>query len=237
MLKSIYAAIKNDKVFPVFQPIYNIATGRIEKYECLMRAEDETGQILTPGDFMDISKKTRIYPRLTLIIIEKSVQKFKNLPYEFSINLTIEDLMNDETMEYLITYAKSHDVLSRLVIEIVETEELQGFEEVLTLLREFKNHGVKIAIDDFGSGYSNFEYLIKLNADYVKIDAGIMKHVLEDERATEIVRSIVTFARQTGVRTIAEFISSEELLKAADSLGVDYAQGYFIGKPERELAG
>ncbi|MCD8493716.1 MAG: EAL domain-containing protein [Geovibrio sp.] len=202
-----------------------------------MRAEDETGQILTPGDFMDISKKTRIYPRLTLIIIEKSVQKFKNLPYEFSINLTIEDLMNDETMEYLITYAKSHDVLSRLVIEIVETEELQGFEEVLTLLREFKNHGVKIAIDDFGSGYSNFEYLIKLNADYVKIDAGIMKHVLEDERATEIVRSIVTFARQTGVRTIAEFISSEELLKAADSLGVDYAQGYFIGKPERELAG
>jgi PAS domain S-box-containing protein/diguanylate cyclase (GGDEF)-like protein len=237
VLKSIYAAIKNDKVFPVFQPIYNIATGRIEKYECLMRAEDETGQILTPGDFMDISKKTRIYPRLTLIIIEKSVQKFKNLPYEFSINLTIEDLMNDETMEYLITYAKSHDVLSRLVIEIVETEELQGFEEVLTLLREFKNHGVKIAIDDFGSGYSNFEYLIKLNADYVKIDAGIMKHVLEDERATEIVRSIVTFARQTGVRTIAEFISSEELLKAADSLGVDYAQGYFIGKPERELAG
>ncbi|MGE4497426.1 MAG: cache domain-containing protein [Deferribacterales bacterium] len=236
VLKSIYAAIKNDRVFPVFQPIYNIETGLIEKYECLMRAEDEGGRILTPGDFMEISKKTRIYPRLTLIIIEKSIQKFKSLPYEFSINLTIEDLMNDETMEYLITSAKSHDVLNRLVIEIVETEELQGFEEVLVLLREFKNQGIKIAIDDFGSGYSNFEYLIKLNADYVKIDAGIMKHVLEDERATEIVRSIVTFARQTGVKTIAEFISTEELLAAAGSLGVDYAQGYYIGRPERELA-
>ncbi|QAR32491.1 EAL domain-containing protein [Geovibrio thiophilus] len=235
VLKSIYAAIRNDGVFPVFQPIYNIASGRIEKYECLMRAEDENGRILTPGDFMDISKKTRIYPRLTLIIIEKSVQKFKNLPHEFSINLTIEDLMNDETMEYLLTYAKSHDVLNRLVIEIVETEELQAFEEVLTLLKELKNQGVKIAIDDFGSGYSNFEYLIKLNADYVKIDAGIMRHVLEDERATEIVRSIVTFARQTGLKTIAEFISSEELLKAAASLGVDYAQGYHIGRPEKEL--
>ncbi len=234
-LKSIYSAIRDDKIFPVFQPIYNIANGRIEKYECLMRAEAENGEILMPGDFIEISKKTRIYPRLTLIIIEKSVQKFKNLPYEFSINLTIEDLMNDETMEYLVTYAKSHDVLNRLVVEIVETEELKGFEEVLTLLKELKNQGVKIAIDDFGSGYSNFEYLIQMNADYVKIDAGIMKHVLKDERATEIVRSIVTFARQTGVKTIAEFISSQELLDAAASLGVDYAQGYHIGKPEKEL--
>jgi PAS domain S-box-containing protein/diguanylate cyclase (GGDEF)-like protein len=234
-IKKIYSALKDDRIFPVFQPIYNYATKQIDKYECLMRIMDETGEMMTPNDFIEISKKTRIYPRLTLQIVEKSVRKFNALPYEFSINLTLEDLLNTDTMEYLNTYIKSNDVADRLVIEIVETEELENYDQILDTLKELKKAGVKIAIDDFGSGYSSFEYLIKLNADFIKIDAGIIRHMLDDDRALGIVKSIVAFAKQSGMKTIAEFISSEELFDAAGKLGVDYAQGYHVGKPLPEL--
>lgn len=235
IVKSVYSATKNNRVFPVFQPIYNIKARKIEKYESLMRIEDENGEILMPIDFIEISKRTRIYPSLTYIIIEKTIKKFKHEPFDFSINITIEDLMNDDTMNFLATHARIHNVLDRLVIEIVETEELHNYENAQSILKKFKDMGVKIAIDDFGTGYSNFEYLIKLNADFVKIDAAIMKHVLDDGRAMEAVRSIVAFAREMKMKTVAEFISSQELLKAAEDLGIDYAQGFFIGKPSKEL--
>ncbi|MGE3593459.1 MAG: EAL domain-containing protein [Arcobacter sp.] len=92
--------------------------------------------------------------------------------------------------------------------------------------------GCKIAIDDFGSGYSNFEYLIRLNADYIKIDGSLIKDILINKNNQEIVITIVDFAKRQGFKTIAEFVSSKEIFEKVKELGIDYAQGYYINEPK-----
>lgn len=236
-LKRIHAAQKADRVYPVFQPICDARTGRIVKYECLMRARDEDGREMTPDEFIPVSKKTRLYPALTRAIVEKSIQVFAGLPYTFSVNLTLEDLFNPTTMDFLIEKARDAEVIHRLVVEIVETEELVAVDEPLRTLRRLKEAGAQLAIDDFGAGYSNFGYLLKLDPDYIKIDGSIITRIVDDPRAEGMARSIVSFAADAGISTIAEFVSNETLAQAVKGLGIDFLQGYWVGsfRTEAEL--
>ena len=91
--------------------------------------------------------------------------------------------------------------------------------------------GAKIAIDDFGTGYSNFEHILKLNVDYIKIDGSLIKGIQQDKKHKIIVETIVDFAKKVGSKTIAEFVSDEEIFKNIKEIGVDFSQGYFTGKP------
>jgi PAS domain S-box-containing protein/diguanylate cyclase (GGDEF)-like protein len=233
-VKNLYKALASDNIRPYYQPIYSYHSERIEKYECLMRLH-VNGEVVFPGEYLDVAKKTRLYPELTYKMVEKSIDKFSQLSEEFSINLSIEDLMNEDLMEFIFDCALGNDVFHRLVLEIVESEEIKDSDFISKTITKFKQEGAKIAIDDFGSGYSNYDYLISLQADYVKIDGSIVKHVLDDERTAEVIKSIVHFAKKSGMKTIAEFVSSKEVDDKIRSLGVDYAQGFYYGKAEPEL--
>lgn len=234
-LKGIHGALRANRVYPVFQPIACAKTGDIAKFECLMRAMDETGAEMQPGDFIPVSKKTRIYPALSRSIIEKSIRAFNGTNYEFSVNLTLEDLFNSSTIDLLLVTAKDAELAERMVVEIVETEELVAYDEALKALRRLKAEGIKLAIDDFGTGYSNFTYLLKVDPDYVKLDGSIISRIVSDARAEGLARSIVAFARDSGIQTVAEYVSSKEIADAAASLGIDYLQGFWIGKPRASL--
>ncbi|MCD8568625.1 MAG: EAL domain-containing protein [Geovibrio sp.] len=234
IIRKVSDALKNDRVTAYYQPIIDFKSGDSEKYECLMRIIDENGDVISPAKFLDISKKTNMYPRLTARVIEKSVAVFKNLPYQFSINLSVEDIFDRDTMDYLFTVAKNNGVLGRLVIEIVESQELVSIDETNRIFEKFKSGGAKISIDDFGAGFSNFDYLMNIRADYLKIDASIVKRVEEDESSREIIASIVSLARHSGMKTVAEFIFNETIAREITLLGVDYGQGYFYGKPEEK---
>lgn len=194
-LQKVYWALDHDLVYPVFQPILDLHTGRINKYECLIRADDEEGQTLLPGQFIEISKKTGLYQLLTCRIIEKSIAAFRNNRLDFSINLTIEDLANGETIAFLLNQSRRNGLAKRLIVEIVETEELEDFESANQALDELRAAGIRIAIDDFGSGYASFEYLLKLNPAYIKIDRAIVSQLESDPRAVQLTRSIVDFAK------------------------------------------
>jgi len=233
-VEKLNKAIAEDRIVPYFQPIYNYHTNKIEKYECLMRYIED-GEVVSPVEYLDIAKKTKLYPELTYKIVGKAITKFANREEEFSINLSIEDLMNQNLMLFIYDYAEQKGVFTRMVLEIVESEEIEDSDQIATVIKKFKNVGCKVAIDDFGSGYSNYEYLISLQADYVKIDGSITKHILEDERTAEVVKSIVNFAKKSNMKTIAEYVSSKELDEKVRELGVDYAQGWFYGKAEKEL--
>ncbi|HPA63445.1 MAG TPA: EAL domain-containing protein, partial [Spirochaetota bacterium] len=124
-------------------------------------------------------------------------------------------------------------VTNRMIVEIVETEELKDLDRVISVLNQIKSEGIRIAVDDFGSGYSNFDYLIKINPTYVKIDQTIIQRVMTDERAKELLKSIVLFAKNSGIQTVAEFIDSIELEDEMRRVGIDYVQGWLIGKAER----
>lgn len=236
-MKKLNTAIQDDRIVPFYQPIYNFKTKKIEKYEVLMRYIDEDGTEVSPVNFLEVAKKTKLYPQLTKRIVNKAANYFKDYrEVEFSINLTLEDLLNQDTMSYIYSTIKQHKLFKNLVIEIVESEELVSFEHVEEVLKKFKNKGVKIAIDDFGAGYSNYNYLLKLDVDYIKIDGSIINNILKSQATVDIVSSIVDFSQKSGIKTIGEFVSNEELASKIEHLNVDFAQGYFYGKPMKDIS-
>lgn len=169
---------------------------------------------------------------MTKIIVKKAIDTFAGDDSTFSINISTEDILHKETMDFVYDYAADKDVMSRMILEIVESESLSAYASATNTIDRFKNAGAKIAIDDFGTGYSNFDYLLKIKADYIKIDGSIIKLITKDERAVDVVNSIVSYANKLKMKTIAEFISSEELCVKAKALGIDYQQGFYHGKPE-----
>ncbi len=235
-MKKLNTALEENRIVPFYQPIYNFETQKIEKYEVLMRYIEKDGTEVSPFAFLEIAKKTKLYPLLTRKIVKRAVHYFKDhKDIEFSINLTLEDLLNQDTMGYIYAVVQQYKLFKSLVIEIVESEELVSFEHVEEVLQKFKKKGVKIAIDDFGAGYSNYNYLLKLDVDYIKIDGSIIKNILGNQATVDIVSSIVDFSKKSGIKTIGEFVSNEELSDKIKDLKVDYAQGYFYGKPMKTI--
>ncbi|OHD53474.1 MAG: hypothetical protein A2014_04985 [Spirochaetes bacterium GWF1_49_6] len=231
-LNIIRSAIKDERIVPFCQPIYNNHTKKIEKYECLVRLIDESNGIVSPANFLDVAKKTRLLHQISHTMIEKSFAFFENLPYQFSVNLSFSDVKNNQLIEFVegLLIAKP-ETAKRLVFEILESEGIGDFERIQAFVKKMKRYGVKIAIDDFGSGYSNYENILKLGVDYLKIDASLVKELPVSRHCSVLVHSIITFARQLGIETIAEFVYSEEVFKQVVELGIGYSQGYFIGKP------
>ncbi len=228
-------AFESDSIVPYYQAIYNIKTNKIEKYEALVRLIDEHGIAISPFYFLDIAKKSKQYLKLTRHVIKKSFEYFKDKDYEFSINLTLEDIKSKNISSYVMEMLKEYNIASKVVFEIVESEGIDDFSQVNSFIDTVRALGCKIAIDDFGSGYSNFEYLIKLNADYIKIDGSLIKDILVNKNNQEIVITILDFAKRQGFKTIAEFVSSKEIFEKVKELGFDYAQGYYISEPKYEI--
>ena len=228
-------AFESDSIIPYYQAIYNLKTDKIEKYEALVRLIDEDGIAISPYFFLDIAKKSKQYLKLTKQVVKKSFEYFKDKDYEFSINLTFEDIKSKNISSFVIEMIKEYNIASRVVFEIVESEGIEDFTQVNNFIDTVRTLGCKIAIDDFGSGYSNFEYLIKLNADYIKIDGSLIKDILINKSNEEIVVTIVDFARRQGFKTIAEFVSNKEIFNKVKELGIDYVQGYYISEPKPEI--
>jgi len=230
--KKIKEAIEQDMIVPVFQPIVNNETGVWEKYESLVRIQDTDGKLISPYFFLDISKKTKYYSRITKIMLQKSFEMFKEKDLEFSVNLTIDDILNEEINTYIIDMIEEYQIGHRVVFEIVESESIENFEKIREFITKVKAYGSQIAIDDFGTGYSNFEYLMKLKADYIKIDGSMIKNIDVDTDAQMVVSTIVDFAKKMQIKTVAEFVENESILNKVKELGIDYTQGYYFSQPK-----
>jgi diguanylate cyclase (GGDEF)-like protein/PAS domain S-box-containing protein len=232
--KKIKEAIEENRVVPFFQPIVNNSNNSYEKYESLIRIIEDD-KVISPYFFLEISKKTKYYNILTKIMLEKSFKKFYNNEFEFSVNLTIDDILNVEIQDYIFELLNKYGIGKRVVFEIVESESIENFNQVVSFIKNVKAFGCKIAIDDFGTGYSNFEYLMKLEADYIKIDGSMIKNIDTDNNAKMVVETIVNFAKKMNMKTIAEFVENEEILKIVNELGIEYSQGYYFSAPKQEL--
>ncbi|WP_298693922.1 EAL domain-containing protein [uncultured Sulfuricurvum sp.] len=232
LISKIKSAIEEDRIVPYFQGIVDNETRQIVKYESLIRLIETDGTVLSPFWFLEHAKKAKLYDQLTRIMIAKTFAVFEVLDtYEFSLNLTLQDILSDETRMFLYDTLHSSRATKRLVLEIVESEGIESFDEVTEFIRTVKGYGCKIAIDDFGTGYSNFNYLSKLSVDYIKIDGSLVKNINDDENHLLTVESILFFAQRKGIRTIAEFVENEEIYERLKALGVDYSQGYLFSIP------
>lgn len=228
-IKLIKEALQEDRIIPYFQPIFK--DDEIS-YEALMRLVKKDGTVLTPYQFLDIAKNTRLYVKLTQKMIEKSFQIFTRLPYRFSINLSYLDIQNENTITYLQKMIDKYNIKNQLTIEILESEIIENYDIVLSFINTVKKMGINISIDDFGSGYSNFSQIIKLNPDYIKIDGSLIKNIDTDPKTFAVTKAINSFAKDMNIKTIAEFIHSKEVYEKAKTLGIDGYQGFYLGMPQ-----
>ncbi|OHE01463.1 MAG: hypothetical protein A2513_10895 [Sulfurimonas sp. RIFOXYD12_FULL_33_39] len=233
--KRLTTALQNDKFITFYQPIVNNDTLKHEKFEALIRMIDEDGKIISPFFFLEVAKKTKKYFDITKIVIRQSFEMFKESNAEFSINITIEDILNKNITLFIFKMLDNYDIGKRVVFEIVESEYIQNFEEVSDFIKKVKTYGSKIAIDDFGTGYSNFEYLIKLQADYLKIDGSLIKNIATDKNSYLVVSAIVEFAKKLNMKTIAEFVENKQIFNIVKELDIDYSQGYYFSEPKNTL--
>jgi len=233
--KNIELALKENKFIPYFQPIKNAKTDVILKYETLARLE-KNGTIYTPDKFIEVSKKSKQYHEFTRAMIRNTFEYFADKPeISFSMNFSIDDIQEKKTVDLLFEYLKKENIGERFILELLETEEFVDFTLVNDFIIELKKHNVKIAIDDFGSGYSNFSYIGNLNVDFLKIDRSLIENIHTNIDSFKVVRNINTFAHDMGLETIAEMVHCEEIEVLLKELGIDFLQGYHIGKPKDSI--
>lgn len=231
MASHIRKALFENRILCHYQPIANLKTGEIEKYETLVRMIDEEGNMIPPMEFLPIAKKTKLYPQITLEVIYQACTLFASRKEEFSVNLSDSDIRNSHTVSEILKTITETGTASRIVFEILESEGIENYDEVTRFITQVKALGAKIAIDDFGTGYSNFENILKLSVDYIKIDGSLIRGITGNQRHHIIVETIVDFAQKIGAKTIAEFVSDEDIYNTLKQMDVDYSQGYFTGKP------
>jgi EAL domain-containing protein (putative c-di-GMP-specific phosphodiesterase class I) len=235
MNQAIKDAITENRVVPFFQPIYNLKTNEIEKFESLIRIKNRSDGHLKPAEFLDIAKKSKLYLELSKSMIKSSFDILEDSKFPITINISAEDILDKKVSSFIIRQLKNSELGHLITFEIVESERIENHLRVVNFIKRVKNLGCKVAIDDFGSGYSNFDQILKLNVDYLKIDGSLIKNIDKDKDSEIMTKSIVSFAKEMGIETIAEFVGNKTVFDKVKSLGIDYAQGYHIGKPSPQL--
>lgn len=233
--KNIEEALANNKIIPFFQPIKDSRTGEINKYETLARLEKD-GKIYTPDKFIDVSKKSKQYDDFTRAMLKNSFEYFKDKEdISFSVNFSVEDIQNKKSVDLLFEYLEKYNIGHRFIVELLETEEFSDFDIINAFIKKLKKYNVKVAIDDFGSGYSNFSYIGNLHIDFLKLDSSLIENIHTNTNSYKVVKNINSFAHDMGLQTIAEKVHCEEIEVLLIDLGIDYLQGYHIGKPKDSI--
>ena len=233
----IQRAIEEDRFLPWFQPILDLKHNKISHYEALARMRGEDGNILLPAAFIEAAERFGLIGAIDRIIIEKTMrlqaetwQQGRHLT--FAMNLSGKDLGDEEIMTFLRSkIVETGAKPEYLVFEITETAAVRDINKAVKFIRDLKSIGCHFSLDDFGVGFTSFIYLREMDVDYVKIDGAFIKTLHKEYRDQLFVKAISDVARGMGIKTTAEFVENEEIIKFLKRLGVDYAQGYAIGKP------
>ncbi len=225
----IKEAINDNRIICYYQPIFDFNTMKTVKYEALVRMLTPERKIVLPNLFITSIINSHIYKELTkkIIIFNASFIKSKNI--DVSINLLPSDILDMDIFNLL--YSLPKEIKTKITVELLESENVNNYEILRENLNKLRNEGIKIAIDDFGSGFSNILHLIELNFDYIKIDGQIVKKVDEDIVSYKAIKAINAMAKEINLKVIAEFVSSESIFNKLKEIGIDYGQGYFFKEP------
>jgi len=231
-IQKIKDAIEQDRIVTFYQPIIDNSSGAITKYESLVRMIDVNDEIISPFFFLDIAKKAKLYTQITKIVLDKTFKMFEPLDaYDFSINITIEDINDEEIAQYIFDKLEEYAHCHRIIFEITETEEIENYFFVNKFIKTIKGFGARVAIDDFGTGYANFEHIISLDVDFIKIDGSLIRNIDTNPESQAIAEAIIAFSQKLGSKTVVEFVHNEAVYNKVKAMGADYSQGYYLGEP------
>lgn len=225
--------IYRDLIVPYYQPIVDVQTRKIYKYECLARVVDGN-VVIPPLLFLAAAGRLGLLTSVTKSMINKSFEYFSGKDIKFSINITERDIMDGYLVEFIKLKAERHGIDPKNVtFEVLENLTLSKDGDLVNkTIGLVKDYGCDIAIDDFGSENSNFSRLLSLQSDYIKIDGAFVRDCDTDLEKQKIIDAIVQLTKRLGIKSVAEFVSNESIFETIKRLGVDYAQGYLFGKPE-----
>uniref|UniRef100_A0A7C5SZS6 EAL domain-containing protein n=1 Tax=Thermocrinis ruber TaxID=75906 RepID=A0A7C5SZS6_9AQUI len=233
--RSIMESLEKSSVVPFYQEIIDLKDMSLFGFEVLMRMKFN-GRFLSAGEFVDVAERIGAMQKLDLLLIEKVFENYKLFENKFSLFIFINmvpDNLIEKFAEKVKAFADKYSVpTGNIIFEITERKAIEDIMRVVSFVRELKNEGFRFAIDDFGSGYSSFYYLKYLPVDFLKIEGEFIKTLPNSPTDRVFIEGIVSVAKKMGIKTIAEYVESEEVLKVVKDLGIDYAQGYYLGKPE-----
>jgi diguanylate cyclase (GGDEF)-like protein len=237
-VNQIDSAIKENNFVLYAQPILELGSDDISHYEILIRMTEGDGELISPGRFLPVAEKFGLSRDIDKWVVSKtldslSVSSGESVDHQFAINLSGQSMTDSELLNWL----KGNQTLEernfgRILFEVTETAALSNINSANSFISDLKSRGSKFALDDFGMGFSSFNYLKQLSVDYLKIDGSFIQNLPRDSMNQDLVQSIVEVAHRLKKETIAEFVEDEETLQMVRNYGTDHAQGYHIGRPQ-----
>lgn len=234
LVRLIRNALQNDGFELYFQPIINLDNGSILHFEVLIRLKDNQGQLISPGKFLPVAERFGLMPQIDHWVVHASLAVMTKFPeLNLFINLSGVTLGDESILVDIESCIRTSGIApSRIGFEITETVAVKDILRTERWIRRLKNFGCLFALDDFGTGFSSFAYLRILPVDYIKIDGSFIKEANKEPVHRALIQAIKTIADTLGMKTIAEFVENEDILKVLKMLGIDYGQGYYLGKPD-----
>lgn len=224
-----------------YQPIIDLGSGRPVMHEVLLRMRDRNNKLIPPAAFMPAANRFGLMAKIDHLVIRCALQalaRFRENGHHVIFTLNLSGYAFEDPA--LVTFVREHLEKNRLdpsavILEITEQVAVRHLEKARGLIQELTAIGCRFALDDFGAGFSSFNYLKYLPVDFIKIDGGFVRNMASDPVDQAMVKSIIQVANAVGKQTIAEYVQDEETLQMLCQLGVDYAQGFHIGKPADTL--
>ncbi|GAB6041760.1 putative bifunctional diguanylate cyclase/phosphodiesterase [Endothiovibrio diazotrophicus] len=231
-------ALDESRVVPFFQPILRSKSGELHACEVLSRIHTEGGRVAAAGEFVEAAERMGLIHNLDFAVMEKAFAAARAVNYRGTlfINISPRALVLSEFFPKVRKMVGDQGIEpSNVVFELTERETVTNLQVLEKFVANLQMEGFKFAIDDFGSGFSSFHYIKRFPIDYIKIEGDFIANMLRDERDRAFVNSIATLARELDIRTVAEYIEDGEILEAVARCGIDYAQGYHLGRPLADL--
>ncbi len=237
----LQAALLDDRFVLFAQPIKPLQTGETApRYEILVRMLDEQGEVLPPNEFLSAAERYQMMGAIDRWVVRRTLDQLSEAdnPLEiglgsFSINVSAQSLMDKDFLEFVETQiAESGVPPNALCFEITETSVVRSLEMAQYFISRLRHLGCRVALDDFGTGYCSFAYLKDLPVHYVKVDGVFIRDILENPLSEAIVASLVRIARVMSASVVAEHVESDLVIQRLRQQGVDFAQGFGIGKPQ-----
>jgi diguanylate cyclase (GGDEF)-like protein/PAS domain S-box-containing protein len=238
----ITSAVEENRLELYYQPIIGIGKDNKDArghYELLLRMRDENGDIVNPNQFIPAAERYNLMPTLDRWVIHEALSQLadktpdaEKAHFTLAINLSGTSLSEDRFLEYVTGELQRQKLPDGAIcFEITETAAISNLSRVIHFMQTLKKLGCRFSLDDFGSGLSSFTYLKNLPVDFLKIDGQFIRNVVEDNVDESMVRAINQVGNAMGIATIAERVETREVLDKLSSLGVEFAQGYYIARP------
>lgn len=234
----VQKAIEKRLIIPYFQPLMGMADGKLAAVEVLSRIDLGADGIMGAHEFIEIAESLGVIHQIDYIVMDKAFALAQQQAYEgmLFINLSPKSLLIGEFILQVKNLVETYQIApERIVFEITERDTVKNLSLLEKFIANLKSVGFQLAIDDFGSGFSSFHYLKRFPIDFVKIEGEFIANAIHDGRDGAFVRSIAGLARELGAKTVAEYVESAEVLAYVQSVGIDLAQGYHIGRPGPQL--